>query len=156
MKRPQYIALAVAVLVAVGIWLLPTTPEDSVSSEAIEAPSTLDAKVQEAVAIIQNGAGAPMVAIGMLQEVLKEDPNHEQALLWLGNFSMMSGQWEKALDRFHHLNQLFPENETYAFHKMQSLVNTGDTLAAVNEAEKFLKNNPEWSQVAGLLSELPH
>ena len=23
-----------------------------------------------------------------------------KALLWLGNFSMMSGQWEKAVDRF--------------------------------------------------------
>ena len=54
-----------------------------------EEVSALDVKVDEAVAIIQSGEGAPMVAIGMLLDVLREDPNHEKALMWLGNFSMM-------------------------------------------------------------------
>jgi tetratricopeptide (TPR) repeat protein len=156
LKRPQYIAFAVAAIVALGIWLLPTTPASEEEEAAVELPTSLDAKVQEAVAIIQNGTGAPMVAIGMLQEVLKEDPNHEEALLWLGNFSMMSGQWDKALDRFHQLSTLFPDNETYAFHKMQSLAHVGDTSAAVNVAQQYLENYPEASQVSGLLSEYSH
>ena len=108
-----------------------------------EEASALDVKVDEAVAIIQSGEGAPMVAIGMLLDVLREDPNHEKALMWLGNFSMMSGQWDKAIDRFHQLSKLFPENEMYALNKAQALLQTGDTTRAVEVSDEYLNTYPE-------------
>jgi len=108
-----------------------------------EEASALDVKVDEAVAIIQSGEGAPMVAIGMLLDVLREDPNHEKALMWLGNFSMMSGQWDKAIDRFHQSSQLFPENEMYALNKAQALLQTGDTTRAVEVSDEYLNTYPE-------------
>ena len=131
MSRNTYIALAVAIVAAVAIFSIPRTPFQEEKLQVKEEASALDVKVDEAVAIIQSGEGAPMVAIGMLLDVLREDPNHEKALMWLGNFSMMSGQWDKAIDRFHQLSQLFPENEMYALNKAQALLQTGDTTRAV-------------------------
>jgi outer membrane protein assembly factor BamD (BamD/ComL family) len=88
-----------------------------------------------------------MQAIGMLLDVLKEDPNHEKALLWLGNFSMMSGQWEKAVDRFHQLSQLRPEVEIYTLNKVQALMQTGDTTRALSTANEYINNYPEAERV---------
>jgi TolA-binding protein len=116
----------------------------------------LDKKVDEAVAIIQNGQGAPMKAIGMLLDVLKENPDHEKALLWLGNFSMMSGQWDKAVDRFHHLSQLHPEVEIYTVNKVESLLAMGDTTSAVTAATNYVQAYPDAKRVAELASELQH
>ena len=143
MSRNTYIALAVAIVAAVAIFSLPRTPFQEETLQVKEEASALDVKVDEAVAIIQSGEGAPMVAIGMLLDVLREDPNHEKALMWLGNFSMMSGQWDKAIDRFHQLSQLFPENEMYALNKAQALLQTGDTTRAVEVSDEYLNTYPE-------------
>ena len=143
MSRNTYIALAVAIVAAVAIFSLPRTPFQEEKLQVKEEASALDVKVDEAVAIIQSGEGAPMVAIGMLLDVLREDPNHEKALMWLGNFSMMSGQWDKAIDRFHQLSQLFPENEMYALNKAQALLQTGDTTRAVEVSDEYLNTYPE-------------
>ncbi|MDB2473034.1 tetratricopeptide repeat protein [Schleiferiaceae bacterium] len=135
--------MAVAIVAAVAIFSLPRTPFQEEKLQVKEEASALDVKVDEAVAIIQSGEGAPMVAIGMLLDVLREDPNHEKALMWLGNFSMMSGQWDKAIDRFHQLSQLFPENEMYALNKAQALLQTGDTTRAVEVSVEYLNTYPE-------------
>jgi len=127
-----------------------TAPVEEVVLAATEN-TELDAKVDEAVAIIQSGEGAPMQAIGMLLEVLKENPDHEKALMWLGNFSMMSGQWEKAVDRFHHLTQIRPEIEMYWLNKSQSLLQMGDTTAAMTSAQEFLNTHPEATRINDLL-----
>jgi predicted Zn-dependent protease len=143
LSRNTYIALAVAIVAAVAIFSLPRTPFQEEKLQVKEESSALDVKVDEAVAIIQSGEGAPMVAIGMLLDVLRENPNHEKALMWLGNFSMMSGQWDKAIDRFHQLSQLFPENEMYALNKAQALLQTGDTTRAVEVSDEYLNTYPE-------------
>jgi cytochrome c-type biogenesis protein CcmH/NrfG len=146
LKKNQVIAIVVAVVAAVLVISLPRTAKQEPAIE-VSAENSLDAKVEEAVAIIQGGQGAPMQAITMLLDVLKEDPNHEKALLWLGNFSMMSGQWEKAVDRFHQLNQLHPENALYALNKAKALVEMGDTAAALEGAKLYLQNYPEATPV---------
>ncbi|CAI8173321.1 MAG: Beta-barrel assembly-enhancing protease [Cryomorphaceae bacterium] len=150
MSRNTYIALAVAVIAAVAIFNLPRTPYQEPAVEEREEVSTLDVKVDEAVAIIQSGEGAPMAAIGMLLDVLREDPNHEKALMWLGNFSMMSGQWDKAVDRFHQLSQLHPENEMYTLNKAQALLQTGDTTKALEVANEYINTYPDADRVKDL------
>lgn len=148
MKRNQLIVLAVAVITAFAIFNLPRTPYDEEQGgDEVVAISELDTKVDEAVAIIQSGEGSPMVAIGMLLEVLKEDPNHEKALMWLGNFSMMSGQWGKAVDRFHQLSQLHPEEELYTLNKVQAMLQVGDTSEAVTIANDYLETYPEANRI---------
>ena len=150
MSRNTYIALAVAVIAAVAIFNLPRTPYQEPAVEESEEVSALDVKVDEAVAIIQSGEGAPMAAIGMLLDVLREDPNHEKALMWLGNFSMMSGQWDKAVDRFHQLSQLHPENEMYTLNKAQALLQTGDTTKALEVANEYINTYPDADRVKDL------
>ena len=150
MSRNTYIALGVTIVAAVAIFSLPRTPFQEEKVQVKEGVSALDVKVDEAVAIIQSGEGAPMVAIGMLLDVLKEDPNHEKALMWLGNFSMMSGQWDKAIDRFHQLSQLFPENEMYALNKVQALLQTADTTRAVEVLDEYLNTYPKAKRMKAL------
>ena len=150
MSRNTYIALGVTIVATVAIFSLPRTPFQEEKLQLKEEASALDVKVDEAVAIIQSGEGAPMVAIGMLLDVLREDPNHEKALMWLGNFSMMSGQWDKAIDRFHQLSQLFPENEMYALNKVQALLQTGDTTRAIEVSNEYLNSFPEAKRMKAL------
>ena len=130
-----------------------TAPVEEVVPQSTENTG-LDAKVDEAVAIIQSGEGAPMQAIGMLLEVLKENPDHEKALMWLGNFSMMSGQWDKAVDRFHHLTQIRPEVEMYWLNKSQSLLQLGDTTAALTSAQEYLNAYPKATRLNDLVAGL--
>lgn len=150
MSRNTYIALGVTIVATAAIFSLPRTPFQEEKRQLKEKVSALDLKVDEAVAIIQSGEGAPMVAIGMLLDVLREDPNHEKALMWLGNFSMMSGQWDKAIDRFHQLSQLFPENEMYALNKVQALLQTGDTTRAIEVSNEYLNSFPEAKRMKAL------
>lgn len=154
MKRNQIIAVLLAVVAAVVLMRMPrTAPVEEVVPQSTENTG-LDAKVDEAVAIIQSGEGAPMQAIGMLLEVLKENPDHEKALMWLGNFSMMSGQWDKAVDRFHHLTQIRPEVEMYWLNKSQSLLQMGDTAAALTSAQEYLNTHPEATRINDLVAGL--
>ena len=154
MKRNQIIAVLLAIVAAVVLMRMPrTAPVEEVVPAATENMG-LDAKVDEAVAIIQSGEGAPMQAIGMLLEVLKENPDHEKALMWLGNFSMMSGQWDKAVDRFHHLTQIRPEVEMYWLNKSQSLLQLGDTTAALTSAQEYLNAYPKATRLNDLVAGL--
>ena len=154
MKRNQIIAVLLAVVAAVVLMRMPrTAPVEEVVPQSTENTG-LDAKVDEAVAIIQSGEGAPMQAIGMLLEVLKENPDHEKALMWLGNFSMMSGQWDKAVDRFHHLTQIRPEVEMYWLNKSQSLLQLGDTTAALTSAQEYLNAYPKATRLNDLVAGL--
>lgn len=154
MKRNQLIAVLLAVVAAVVLMRMPrTAPVEELVPQSTENTG-LDAKVDEAVAIIQSGEGAPMQSIGMLLEVLKENPDHEKALMWLGNFSMMSGQWDKAVDRFHHLTQIRPEVEMYWLNKSQSLLQMGDTTAALTSAQEYLNTYPKATRINDLVAGL--
>jgi predicted Zn-dependent protease len=154
LKRNQIIAVLLAVVAAVVLMRMPRTASVEEVVLAATENTEHDAKVDEAVAIIQSGEGAPMQAIGMLLEVLQENPDHEKALLWLGNFSMMSGQWEKAVDRFHHLTKIRPEVEMYWFNKSQSLLQMGDTTAALTSAQEYLNTHPEATRINDLVAGL--
>jgi tetratricopeptide (TPR) repeat protein len=55
--------------------------------------------LDRAVELVQGG-GNPMEGIGLLKEVLDEDPDNVDALMYLGVFSMQSGQFDKAVGRF--------------------------------------------------------
>jgi len=62
-------------------------------------PESLEGKTGLGIAYV-NGAGMPMQGIGLLLEVVKKDPKNVVANLNLGMFSMKSGQFPKAVDRF--------------------------------------------------------
>lgn len=65
--------------------------------------NNLSAKTAIGVAYVEGAAAMgvmPMKGIGLLKEVLEEDPENIDALTNLGYFSIQSGQYEKAIERF--------------------------------------------------------
>lgn len=71
-------------------------------------PRQLQAKTNMAMTYVQSGT--PMQAIGLLREVLEEEPNFEPALMNLGVLSMQSNQFDKAADRFQQVLRINPKN----------------------------------------------
>jgi tetratricopeptide (TPR) repeat protein len=78
-------------------------------------PQNLDAKTDLGICYAE-GTGNPMQGIMMLREVVKENPEHENAHFNRGILSMRSGQYEKATERFEKVLSVNPaRKELYVF-----------------------------------------
>lgn len=162
MKKGQIIAVVIALVVVLALYLSSRTPQDSVVAEPAQTEETaepeneLDAKVAEAVAIIQSGDGPPMRAIGLLREVITIDSNHIGALYWLGEFSVMSGQYERAIERFEKLHKLEPTNAEFCIKLAQAYVGNGQQEKGVMVLEEFKTAYPEQNveQINTVLEEI--
>ncbi|MGB0403179.1 MAG: tetratricopeptide repeat protein [Salibacteraceae bacterium] len=131
--------IAIGSMVALGAVLALLPQKNTVSSaEVIEL--TANQKIEEAVKIITQGAGAPMQGIKLLKEVLEENPNNEQALYYLGNFSIQSGQFDKAVIRFEALLKVDAENEEARYLLAHSQQMLGDTSAALKNYQIVLES----------------
>lgn len=103
--------------------------------EALKAnPEGLDAKTGLGVAYV-NGTGSPMQGIQLLLEVVKQEPKNVKANMNLGLFSMRSGQFEKAVDRFKTVIELQPGPEAW-FYLASSYENMGENEQAVLAYQK--------------------
>lgn len=154
MKRAWVYAISAVVVVTAGVWLLPHAPRAEKEQETEATLSPLDQKVQEAVAIIQSQEGNSMEAIFKLREVVQEDPNHRDAQFYLGQFSMMSGQWEKAVERFQIVLTIRPDDEVAAESLAQSLANAGRVEGAIQHLESFLTQYPNTPRASELKAAL--
>lgn len=164
MKRGQILAILGAVVLTIVLYLAARTPKESAvkaSEETVETPvaevNELDAKVEEAVQIIQSGSGAPMQAVALLREVIAVDSNHISANFWLGEFSMMSGQFDKAIIRFNKLHNLQPDNAEYCIKLARAHGSAGQPEQGVEVLNAFLSTHPDdktKEQVAPVLEEL--
>jgi lipopolysaccharide biosynthesis regulator YciM len=95
-KRPQWLALGGALVAIVLLVLVPRTPSGKRKEVASMDPAR--ARTAEAVALV-NGQD-PMRGIMMLRQIVEEDPANIEAHWQLGLFSVQSGQYDKALERF--------------------------------------------------------
>ncbi|MEO5912405.1 MAG: tetratricopeptide repeat protein [Pelobium sp.] len=77
-------------------------------------PESLDAKTGLGVAYV-SGTQEPMKGIALLLGVVKEDPKNMKANMNLGMFSMKSGQFEKAVDRFKTVISISPAPEAWFY-----------------------------------------
>ncbi len=77
------------------------------------APENLDAKTGVATCFVE-GSENPMQGITLLREVVQVEPEHVNANLNLGLFSMRSGQFDKAIGRFETVVKKKPSAENYA------------------------------------------
>lgn len=105
LKKPQLLVLLGAVVVIVLLVLAPRNPGKVV---AVKPMDPVKARTAEAVALV-NGDD-PMKGIMLLREILQEDPNNVDAHWQLGLFSVQSGQYDKALERFRKVIELDPDN----------------------------------------------
>ncbi|HEY0245690.1 MAG TPA: tetratricopeptide repeat protein [Mucilaginibacter sp.] len=104
-------------------------------------PESLDAKTGLGIAYV-NGGGAPMQGIALLLGVVKQDPNNRAANLNLGLFSMKSGQYEKAIDRFKTVIAQKPEFESY-FYLAETYKQLGRKPEAIAAYQKCKEMMPD-------------
>jgi thioredoxin-like negative regulator of GroEL len=147
MKKGPVIAIVIAVAVSAGLYFAPITPSENETALSPEEKA-LDKKVDEAVLIIQGAEGAPMRGIAMLREVLEEDPNHVKANYWMGEFSWVSGQFDKAVPRFEKVLEVDPSNGEAAKRLVTVLVQLQQNEKAKDVGETFIKNNPNHEATA--------
>jgi tetratricopeptide (TPR) repeat protein len=97
----------------------------------------LATEIENAVTMIKEG-GQPMQGILKLKEIADQNPDNEDAQLYLGLFSIQSGQYDKAVNRFDNVIKLNPENG-YAYQLLgQSYELMSDTLKAIQNYELFI------------------
>lgn len=151
MKRAWVYAISAVVVVTAVVMLMPHAPSAPEATVA-ETPtlSPLDQKVQDALAIIESQDGNPMQAIFLLREVVAEDPEHRDAQYTLGRFSMMSGQWDKAVERFQIVLQIQSDDADAAEGLAQSLVELGQVEGAIQGLQSFLNEHPNTSRASEL------
>lgn len=94
-------------------------------------PQNDSAKVGLGAAILYSGHGAPMKGIAMIREVAEKDPKNVYAQLTLGEASLMSGQLDKAVERFKSIVQQHPEN-------LQAAIMLADTYERMNKKEEAI------------------
>ena len=97
-------------------------------------PDNADAKIDLGICMVETNPDNPMQGIGLLREVVAKDPNNTRAILQLGHFSVLSGQYSKAIDRYKQALAIDPDlSEAYFY--------LGDTYAKMGDmesAEKYL------------------
>lgn len=94
-----------------------------------------------------SGSDNPMAGIALLQEVVREDPNHIEANRSLGLFSMQSRQFDRAIDRFKTVVSIQPDAESF-FYLATSYESIGlkrEAIAAY-ESSKELAADPTLTQ----------
>lgn len=133
MKRGSYIAILIAVLVAVGIYNMPKKP----ALEADQQISEKDLMLDSAIALV-NGAGSPMQGIMLMRKILEENPEYGRAHFQMGLFSIQSGQFEKAITRFEKVLELEPENAECLYFLGNAHSNLGNKAEAISYLEDFV------------------
>jgi tetratricopeptide (TPR) repeat protein len=109
-------------------------------------PNTPEVKTGLGIAYV-SGTPEPMKGIGLLLEVVKNDPKNLKANLNLGLFSMKSGQYDKAIGRFKTVIDQTPTAEAW-FYLASSYENMGkkpDAIAAYLKT-KEIAADPNMSQ----------
>jgi tetratricopeptide (TPR) repeat protein len=124
-----------------------TTAQPVFTLNAVEAfqnalklnPNSLDAKTGLGTAYV-NGGATPMQGITLLLEVVKQDPDNRQANLNLGLFSMKSGQFEKAVQRFTTVVKQKPEFEPYFYlgESYKQLGRKNEAIAAYQKCKELM------------------
>ncbi|MBC8045217.1 MAG: tetratricopeptide repeat protein [Fimbriimonadaceae bacterium] len=101
-------------------------------------PEDTEAKIGLATVLVQ-GTNQPMDGILMLRKIDNEDPGNVKVNMVLGNFSIMSGQYDKAIERFTTVLEKDSLNLQARYLMAESYLGMQDTINAINTLEKGLK-----------------
>ncbi|HUH75247.1 MAG TPA: tetratricopeptide repeat protein [Chitinophagales bacterium] len=120
------------------------------------SPNDLTLKLKAGSAYVE-GSIEPMKGITLLREVTNEDPNNVSALILLGRFSIMSGQFDKAKERLDQVLAINPNNAEAIFFMAIAQQGLGNNEKAIElfEACKKLVNNPDFdAEIDGYIKDL--
>ena len=136
LKGSQLGAVVTVILIGFAIYF---APRQGNSTEVVSVDRSVDVKINEAVAIVNEGT-APMNGIMMLREVLEENPNNIRAHFQLGLLSVQSQQFDKALDRFNKVIELDDNNMEAYYFRAHTFASLGDFEKAKTDFEKVIDN----------------
>ncbi|MBP6311630.1 MAG: tetratricopeptide repeat protein [Flavobacteriales bacterium] len=147
LKKPQLLALGLAVVVIVLLVLAPRMPSGKQEEMAKMDP----AKARTAEAVVLVNGQEPMRGIKMLLEIVKEEPDNVEALWNLGLFSVKSGQYDKALDRFKKVVELDPDGYPDALFYLGRTYATLDSIPqAIASLEKYKSTSQDTAITNGI------
>jgi cytochrome c-type biogenesis protein CcmH/NrfG len=153
MGKGPVILIIIFLGLGVAIWLAPHSPKNVLEDE-VETSGVLyetpDEKVDAAVAIIRDAQGAPMQGIQMLREVIDEHPDFLRAHYFLGEFSVMSGQYDKAIERFQKVLEIDPAHLGGIRYLAIAYTENDQPQEALTILETFMVANPEHPAMADL------
>ncbi len=136
-KKPQFVVLLAALFLIVLLILAPRIPREyreMAEEVSLQSADPMEQRINEAVAMVQSGNN-PMQGIMMLREILEEEPDQVEVHWHLAHFSVQSGQFDKAAERFEKVVELdqageFPDARFYL----------GKTYASLNRNEEAIRH----------------
>lgn len=125
-----------ALLLGVLLYFAPIKPPQKPVQE--QKQYTEDSKLEEALAYVRQGTD-PMKGIMMLREMVEKDSSNVLAHFYLGEFSLQSGQLDKAIDRFNKV-LLLDSNYKEAYKMLaKAWTEKGDSAMAMKHANLYSK-----------------
>jgi Flp pilus assembly protein TadD len=152
-KTGPIILISVGVLLTVLLYLAPRTALNETTPEVTQT-SGVDELIDEAIEKVRGDA--PMEGIMSLRQIAEEHPNNPKAQFYLGLFSIQSGQYEKAVERFRKVVELDPNNvDAYRFlgDSHRSLGDTLETRAAYGAYLELSTDEEAKAEVQALLDQ---
>ncbi|QEC51767.1 tetratricopeptide repeat protein [Anseongella ginsenosidimutans] len=118
-------------------------------------PENLDAQTGLGAVTVE-GTPAPMKGIQLLLGVVEKDPGNPGANLTLGKFSMQTGQYEKARDRFLTVVESQPGGEVYFYlgEAYRQLGEKENAIAAYETTKKYIVDPQFTSMIDNIIEEL--
>lgn len=106
-------------------------------------PDNLELKVRLGAAYVE-GTPEPMKGITLLREVVEKDPENIEALILLGRFAILSGQYDRAKERLDKVLMLDPNNPEAIYFMAIAQEGLGNVDKAIELLEvcKKIVNNP--------------
>ena len=102
------------------------------------APNDIEIKTQLGSSYVESGK-EPMKGIFLLREVVAQDSTNVDAQLNLGFFSMQSGQYDKAINRFTTVLKLKPSMIEVRLYLSEALQKAGNLKGALSELKALKK-----------------
>lgn len=119
-------------------------------------PDNLELKVKLGSAYVE-GSPEPMKGITLLREVVEKDPENISALIMLGRFAILSGQYDKAKERLDQVLVLDPNNAEAIYFMAITQEGLGNIEKAIEllEACKKIVANPDFdAEINGYIEQL--
>ena len=110
-SKSSWVLIAGAGALAVGLVLMPRTPGSSEPALPVEEDVALEDIGTDpvGVAVAKVSGENPMERILELRQMAESTPPNLDAVMWLGRFSVQSGQLDKARERFNQVIDAAPD-----------------------------------------------
>ena len=108
--------------------------------KAVELDSTNTENRIRLAGAYMSGGGAPMQGVTILLDIVKKDSTNVDALLMLGRFGIISGQYDKAIARLQKILYLHPQNSEALLLMADAYSNQGNKSKAIEMLERCKKS----------------